>query len=276
MKNILVPTDFSPTAKNAAVYAIHLAEQLKAASVIFYHAYQEPIVTDITLPAIDLIPVKDLQSISELGLQRFYDDVKNIVTTDINITTLSDYNYIAAGLDDVCKDNNVDLIVMGITGGGKLEEALIGSNTVDVAKNGTVPVIIVPAEAKFTPIKEIMLACDFDKVVETTPVTPIRKILDETGAKLFIFHVDKTGKQDNAKSFESLMLDTLLEGYDREYHFSNNKDFTEAINQFAVEKEIDLIITIPKKHGLFEGLFRKKHTKMLAFHSHVPLMVIHE
>jgi hypothetical protein len=39
---------------------------------------------------------------------------------------------------------------------------------------------------------------------------------------------------------------------------------------------VDLIITIPKKMGWFDSLFRRSHTKMLAFHSHVPLMVVHE
>ena len=166
---------------------------------------------------------------------------------------------------------------MGITGGGALEENQVGSNTISVAKHSTVPVIIVPANASFTPIKEVLLACDYKKVVETTPVQPIKSLLAATGTKLFVLNVDHNNKGYNSEvPFESLMLDTLLQGCNPEYHFVDSPDFTEAINAFAREKEVDIIITIPKKHGWFESLFRKSHTKMLAFHSDVPLMVIHE
>ena len=72
------------------------------------------------------------------------------------------------------------------------------------------------------------------------------------------------------------MLDTILYGYKPEYLFENNNNFVEAVNIVALEKMIDLIITIPKKHGLFEGLFHTSATKKLAYHSHVPIMVIHE
>ena len=69
---------------------------------------------------------------------------------------------------------------------------------------------------------------------------------------------------------------TLFEGFKPEYHFAEDTDFTECINEFVAAKSIDLIITIPKKHGLIDSLFKRSHTKMLAFHSHVPLLVIHD
>ena len=52
--------------------------------------------------------------------------------------------------------------------------------------------------------------------------------------------------------------------------------FTTSINQFAEEHAVDLIITIPKHHGLLDSLFTTSHTTKLAFHSHLPLMVIHK
>ena len=39
---------------------------------------------------------------------------------------------------------------------------------------------------------------------------------------------------------------------------------------------LDLVITIPKKHKLLEGLFKKSSTKQLVFDSHVPVMCVHE
>ena len=276
MKNILVPVDFSEAAKNAAIYAAQFAKQLHAGKIILYNAYQQPVATDTNFTPIELIDFSELRSISDKGLEHF----KTIILPyagDTGIETFNEYATLADGLHDVCKTNMIDAIVMGVTGSGKIDEVLMGSNAVDVAKHATIPVIVVPPGTVFTDVKNVVLACDFRKVIETTPVGPLKQLLDETKAKLFVLNIDHENKNFSQDTpFESLMLDTLLYGYEPEYHFVDSTDFVEGINSFAIDKNIDLIITIPKKHGFFEGLFKRSHTKQLAFHSHVPLMVIHE
>lgn len=277
MKKILVPTDFSATAKNATFYAFKLAEQLKASEVVLYHAYAAPVNIDPMVPTVVMPDIDTLKESSEMALQNFKSVVCPFCAPEIKVSTLARYDYLGKGLDEVCTDTGTSLIVMGVTGASMLEEKLIGSNALSVAKNGTVPVIIVPPKAVFTKIEEVMLACDFNKVVETTPVASIKEILDATSAKLYVLHVDHENRSWSADTpFESLMLDTLLQGYNPQYQFENNNNFVEAVNIVAQEKMVDLIITIPKKHGLFEGLFHSSATKRLAYHSNVPIMVIHE
>ena len=279
MKTILVPTDFSATATNAAHYAVHLAKQLSCSKIIFYHAYQVPIMTDAVMTPVELLGIDEIKEASEKGLERFLRTLQEYAGADsgIELETINEFAFLTDSIDEVCKVNSVDLVIIGITGGDKMEEVLIGSNTISVARHTTVPVIIVPSEVEFTPVKEIVLVCDFKKVIETTPVEPVRKLITETNAKLFVLNIDHEHKQTTEDTpFESLMLDTLLQGLNPEYHFIDNADFVEGINQFVTNKKVDLIITIPKKHGWFEGLFKRSHTKMLAFHTHVPLVVMHD
>jgi hypothetical protein len=144
-------------------------------------------------------------------------------------------------------------------------------------KQTKVPVIIVPREATYSTIKNVMFACDFKRVVETTPVMPIRNILDATKASLHVVNVYESDKEITAdKTVQQELLQSLLREYNPEFHFENNDDFIEGINHFVETHGIDLIITIPRKHKLFEGLFRERHSKKLAFHSHVPLMYVHQ
>jgi nucleotide-binding universal stress UspA family protein len=277
MKKILVPTDFSAAAKNAALYAFKLAEQLHTEEIVLYHAYEAPVNIDPMVPTVVMPDIDTLKESSEKALEHFKSVICPFCASTIKINTLARYDHLGSGLDEICKETGAGLIVMGVTGGNLLEEKIIGSNALSVAKNGTVPVIIVPPKAIFTKIEEVMLVCDFNKVVETTPVQPIKQILDATSAKLFVLHVDKENRNWSPDTpFESLMLDTLLDGYHPQYHFENNNNFVEAVNIVVQERMIDLIITIPKKHGLFEGLFHASATKKLAYHSHVPIMVIHE
>jgi nucleotide-binding universal stress UspA family protein len=276
MNTILLPTDFSATAKNAAIYAASFAKQMKSDRIILYNAYQTPLVTDANMALVDTIDINELEKSSKENLEQFKASLKPYFVNNIIIETLSEYGMITTDINDICTSNRVDFIIMGVTGGGKLEETLIGSFAIDIARRSEVPVIIVPPNAGFTEINEVMLACDFSKVVETTPVAPIKKLLDATGAKLIVVNIDHKNKHFTTDTpFESLMLDTLLQDYNPEYKFMDDVDFVEGINKVALETKTDLIITIPKKMGWFDGLFKKSHTKLLAFHSHVPLMVIH-
>lgn len=278
MNTILVPIDFSCTAKNAALYALKLAKQVGSKKILLYNAYQTAmnVVPDPMVPALAVLDIETIREASVNGLN----DAKKLLEAssgDIEIETLSEFNLLTDGVGILCEKNEIDLIVMGITGGGELKENFIGSNTISVAKHIDVPVIIIPRNAAFTTIEKVMLVCDFQKVAQTTPIGAIKKILDETKAKLLVFNVDHNKKAHTAeRALEIKTMDTLFQGYDPRYHFADDPDFTECINEFVEEEKIDLIISIPKKHGIFDSLFKKSHTKMLAFHSHVPLMVIHE
>jgi len=75
---------------------------------------------------------------------------------------------------------------------------------------------------------------------------------------------------------ESILLHTLLEDLNPKYDFIEDANIEVGIEKFAEKHDLDLIITIPKKHKLLEGLFRKSHTKDLIFHSHLPIMCVHE
>ncbi|MDB5192941.1 MAG: universal stress protein [Segetibacter sp.] len=277
MKTILVPTDFSPTAKNAGLYAIELAKQVKATKVVLYNAYQSPVVTEPTMPVVQLIDIDTLKNISETSLNTFKETLSASCPPEIQLETFSEFAILSSNINGVCERTNADIIIMGITGGSKIEEVLIGSSAISVATHTKTPVIIIPPHSTYTAIKKVVLACDFKKVQETTPVAPITKILNATNAELHVINVSNNHKEISGEmQSQKEILNKLLEGFNPQYHFIDSDDFIEAINAFADEQKADLIITIPKKHGLFDGLFRTRHTKQLAFHSHVPLMSIHE
>lgn len=274
MNTILVPTDFSSVAYNAALYAIHFANHHSISNIVLYNAYQTPVNVDPAMPTIQLLDIEQLKQSSEEGLENFRQQLLPHCGANTRLTALSEFNLLAENINEVCEKTKADLIVMGITGKSKVEEVLIGSNTISVIEHTRTPVIIVPADSSFTPIEDIVFACDYKKVIETTPVTSIKDVLEKTNAKLHVVHVEKSDASDTAD--QSAVLKRLLSGIDPEFHNVRGDGFVEAINQFAADISADLIITIPKKHGWFESLFRTRHTKKLAFHTNVPLMVIHD
>jgi len=277
MQSILVPTDFSPNAYNAARYAIALAADMKATKIILYNAYQPYVSEDPELGLPLQTDMEEFKQISEEGLIKMQNALQSEVPSAMQLEYESDYNIITSGILEVCKKYNAELIIMGITNTeSKLEEAIIGSSAVDVSKHSEIPVIIVPVNANYTGLKKVLLAVDFKKSAETTPVAEIKKLLDVTHGQLDILHVEANESDELNLDAEKNIIDSLLGNYTPQYHFIQGKDFTDAINQFVVDNNSDLIIVIPKKHGFLEGIFKRSHTKALAFHSHIPIMSIHE
>ncbi len=277
METILIPTDFSDTSKNAALYAIDLGKQIKAKKIILYNTYQAPVSVspDPMVPALEIFDLKTVKKTSEENLQLFKFKFLAYCDNSLIIETLCEFNMLAEGIDEVCSRLHIDLIVMGITGGGTIEESLFGSNTIKVARNTNVPVIIVPAKANYTSIHKVALVTDFYNVAHSIPVVPIKKILDSTSAELHIVHVERGSDGIDDNTFESSEMDKLFEGFEPKYHFIHSDDFVEGINDFVFDEQIDLVIIVPKKHGLFESIFKTSHTKHLAFHSDIPLMEVH-
>jgi nucleotide-binding universal stress UspA family protein len=277
MKTIIVPTDFSTTAYNAARYALGLAQQMGTTRVVLYHAYELIVPIPDVPTSIPMVDPNELKTASLEGLDRMKQDLLPALPEGVILDCRAENALLAANIDSLSQEENADLIVMGTTGGSQLEEILIGSNTIDVVKHTACPVLIVPSGATFKPVKKIVFACDFKKIGTGTPVYPLKRLLNVFQAELHVLNIDKEGKGLSTDVPEaSLLLDTLLEGYSPKYHFVDHGNVVQGIMEFADRENADLILTIPRKHGLFEGIFKRSRTAQLAFHTHIPLLAIHE
>jgi nucleotide-binding universal stress UspA family protein len=278
MNTILVPTDFSNNARNAAKFAMKLAADLGAKKIVFYNAYQAPpVLTEAAVPAMPIMDIETMKSISSDGLALFQKTMAADCPEGIQLEHQSEYSVLSNDINDICEKAGAELIVMGITGTSKIEETLIGSTAVSVMKHTKIPVIVVPEDATYHSIKKVMLACDYKKVAETTPLSPIKSILDATGASLDVVNVYENDKKiDGDKTYQQELLQSLFRDYNVTFHFVNSEDVITGINEYAEANNTDMIIAIPRKHRFFDGLFKERNSKKLAFHTHVPLMYIHQ
>jgi nucleotide-binding universal stress UspA family protein len=276
MQTILVPTDFSETALHAAQYAIHFAKQVGATKIILFHAIDDYFESGREAKTIELewefydhVVKEREKELEEFRLKLMLYDSSVTLETHCETVRLSE------AINEICKSFSADVVITGRINNDTLTESLFGNNVISLANESETPLVIVPPDVVFDPLNEILLACNFKKITEAAPAAPIKDLLDATKAKIFVLHVEEQSN-DEQQPVESEALTALLKNYDPEYHNLPSEDFRLAINEFVSNKKIDLIITIPKKHGLFDGLFKKNYTKELAYHTHVPLMVLHD
>ncbi|QEC65792.1 universal stress protein [Panacibacter ginsenosidivorans] len=272
MKTILVATDFSTAAANAAHYAAEMALAINA-DLFLLHVFQIPI-NYLEVPAalneaqMTLDPERSLAQLKE----ELTTKTKNKIPIESEIRT----GIFFTELNAVCERINPYAVVMGSQGTTAATRLLLGGHTIYALKNLMWPLITVSPQATFSSIKNIGLACDFNKVTDTVPADEIKKLVEDFHAKL---HVLNTGRQRTYNPeivFESGTLRDLLKDIQADYHFIPGDDKDQAIIDFAEKNHIDFLIVLPKRHGLFDKLVHKSHSKQLVLHSHVPVMALHK
>ncbi len=277
MKTIVVLTDFSDAAFNAARYAAALTHQLGTSDMILYHSYQFRYKTK-SLPEFMPAGSVELYNESVKDLEDLKSKLQPLVNEKTTIEIRTDERPLIDAEQLIAEQQNAGLVVMGITGKSNLEQILVGSNAINVAKECSAPLLIVPKEATFESIKRILFACDLRKISNTTPVNTVKTFVHALKAKLVILNVEPKEwdhfNQDTVS--QQSLLHKQWDDEKPEYHYINHDDAADGIMGFALDHDIQVVITVPQKYGLFESLFHRSLTKKLAFHTTIPLLLLKE
>ncbi|NOT52651.1 MAG: universal stress protein [Chitinophagaceae bacterium] len=261
MKNIIVPVDFSETSLNAARYATKLLTGHYGVNMILHHVYND---------------VKDADKMSR-KLEELKEDLREVGIVKMEVLAEPGSDFIEE-LEKLARHREADLVIMGITGRSPLSQSLVGSNTLKMVNTKVCPVLIIPGDAVYHDVKNVMLASDFKDTYASIPSEPIRKVLKTFQPRLHIVNIDSSHYVSLTEEYqaEKEKLRQMFKDLYPEFYFLGMNNVTEAINQFATDKKIDFIIIIHKEQSLFSKFFVKSHTKKLAYQGNIPVLAIHE
>ncbi|HEX5654492.1 MAG TPA: universal stress protein [Chitinophagaceae bacterium] len=261
MNTVIVPVDFSETSLNAARYATQLLTGHYGVNMILHHVYENP----------------SQSAEAQAKLEKLREELlkKGIVKITLLAEEGSDF---IAELEKLARHQQADLIIMGITGRSAIGQTFIGSNTLKMVEKKVCPVLIIPPDAGYKEVKNVLLTSDFKNVTTATPSVPIKKVLKTFHPNLHILNVDSEHYVALTEEYqaERAKLRDMFSEFNPEFYFLGLYDVDEAIHQFAHDKKVDFIIVIHKEHSLLSKLFVKSHTKRLAYHSSVPVMALNE
>lgn len=272
MKLLIVPTDFSPIADNAMKYAIAFAADINA-KIMLLNVYQIPIsYTEVPLATVSL---DQLQQLSQEKLKETKENIDTITGGKIHVYTESKLGDVSEEVEKLCETLDPFGIVIGTRGVSGVGRLFMGSNTMSILQKIETPVYVIPPGATYKKIQKIGLATDMHDVVESTPVQSIRELINIYNSELHVLNVDFERRNFSpATPEESLNLDTMLAGMNPIYDFIENKDVDQGLSNFAEKNNLDILITLPKKHSLLERVFEKSHTRDLIHHTNIPLMCL--
>ncbi len=273
MKKILVPTDFSATARCAMAYALELSKTMDQAQIDLVHLYLPA--TAAEYPNI-VPPIAEMMEAQEKMLANFADETRklSLVSTPINTHLI-----VGFPADEIVRlSQEYDLVVIGATGESDVLDNMFGSVSSHVARKSKCPVILVPKGVTFQPIEHILYASNY----ESADTGMIRSLMDfnqKFGAKLHFVHVRSDDPTDDFEKTRDLIFTDLFEkgepGFAFEIEEIEGGDVRKAIQTFAERADIDLIVMVVKKRGFWDGLFHRSQTRQMALRTSKPLMMLH-
>jgi nucleotide-binding universal stress UspA family protein len=269
MKRIVVPTDFSKLSRSAALYAIDLAAKTNGRVMVVS-------VIEIQHGSSQLMNWKKLQDQMEKDAAhqsaRFMDDLHSYSAgVSVSYTTVLG-SPIHEKILEFAKANNADLIVTGTKGASGLKAAVIGSNAAALINKSDIPVISVPGDIKFNGFDRIVLATDMkDLDKEAKAIVKFSKDFD---VQIDILHVSHF-QHDHRKHDELQAILRRMTGHKKlDIHVTSSENVLTALNDYVQDHGTDLLVMFTHELSLFEKIFKKGHTREMAFQSLVPLLAM--
>ena len=274
MKKILVPTDFSMNSWKAIAYGADLAKRVDA-ELIILNAYTLPYSNQTVLLSMKEI----LKESAESGLKDVLDKMNNELDLDgVKVTTKAVHGDLLVTIDLMCDTEGVDLVIMGTKGATGLKAALLGSNTSNIIRNVSKPVIAVPESYQRNDNKHATICADFAHGLEKrVDFSILNTICRGHNAEIHILHV--------VDPFEEQLPDAQPKPVDFNEHFPGTKvsmhtnyheDVQEGIKEFLADHPTNLLVMIRRNYNFIESLFHRSLTRHLAMHTEIPLLVLHE
>lgn len=267
MKHIVVPTDFSKYAACALDYAIHIANQMDESIIHLVHVYSVPGATGLRAEAHQFLRRQIDEAMeaikSKVGSSLFKQTkMKMRAIEGFPIETITNY---ANALE-------ADYVVMGTQGLTGLKSIFLGSNTVGVMKQCKRPIIVVPETTKYRGFKNIALALDQDVISNSDVLEPLVTLGKQFNSKIKVMHVEPV----KTLATVDAGVDIYLSDFQPTFYFVEDQDINRGINRFVEVQHIDLLCMVQRQRSFLHRLLFESVTKIEAFNSPVPLLVLHD
>jgi nucleotide-binding universal stress UspA family protein len=273
MRTIVVPVNFSDNSANAARYAADLALAIGAGISLIYVLQPPTTISETPMP---LNAFEELRDASLELLQTLSGELATRTNNKIKITSQLEIGGVEKRVESFCRWQKPLLVVMG-TSANSLQNTLQGSGTVRALRHLPHPILVIPEDVIFHPVKKIVVACDQEDVDSGMPDTfPfLKEISALLKARLSFVHVITDGKEiamDAIKEYG--VWKRQIEAYGPEMHFVRQESVEDGIGKYLQDHHVDWLMVLPKKHSILE--FHKSRAKQIVLHCSVPVISIHQ
>lgn len=230
MKKIIVPVDFSDHSNYALEAASILAKKYNA-EILALHML-EISETILTKGEADL--QDETVFFIKLAEKRFNEFLQQDFLTNVSVTPIVKHFKVFSEVNDVAKEHNADLIVMGSHGSSGLKEIFVGSNTEKVVRHADIPVLVIKNKPSTLSFDNVVFASDFSQE-SVTPYINACQLFGKLGSKIHLLHVNTPG--DNFKSSQEIEQ-TVVDFLNKADGDLNQLEHVKYVSDYTVEKGV--------------------------------------
>ncbi|HEY9114326.1 MAG TPA: universal stress protein [Bacteroidales bacterium] len=287
VRRILVPVDFTPHSENAAVYALLIAETLKAEIKLLYayldpggtpQTYLESYAYQLNIESV----IKEVEEESEKSLQALVKRLKSIIkrrklkNVEISCEMLKG-GAVNAVLSEI-EEFKPGLLVIG-TRGSELEGLrAFGSVTSSLISKVDIPMIAVPKNfdaSRFKSPKKVLFATNFEQN-DVYALQRLVSFVKPFKTKIFCVHAAlNEAVEDEELKMKKIKkaLSKSTDNYEIEYGLLETVDVQQGLEDFISERKIDVLALTRHNHNYIVRLFKPSLTKKFLFQSQIPLFI---
>ena len=280
MKKILVLTDFSDNARQAAEAAVTLAGKLHANIILFNTYVNEAVLSEYggaPWPVDQLMWADD----GKEKLKFLKEDLQKLVNQlpagdhRPSIDERHDLGSLGSQVKNLLQQEQVELIVMGARSGKAWEHLLMGSDTSAVIEHTNRPVLILPESRPLKKLQKVTLATDFDNADQKAVhyLTRIGRVL---GFSLDIVHVSLWGENP-----VSDLLKTAFKHQVAKYNFPAisyqevaGKDLVKRVSHLCTANGSDLLVLVHDRHNWLNRLLKQNQAQALLDAQQLPVLIV--
>lgn len=276
MQKVLFPTDFSPAAEHAFIYALHFTEKV-GGSITTLHAYQPPDIRGVAMPNL-------LHELYESVKTEEFEDYQKSVLQLRKIAEAHQFGELPMDhmmekgtsirvILNTAKKENAELIIMGTKGATGLKEVFLGSITGEVMEKASCPVLAIPDEAVFDHnIDRIGISTEFTNEDEKA-LEEVLKFASPFGAQVFCLHVCTENLDECIKKLDALRL-KYADHSNLHFKLVSDHTVTKALNKYLEDEKIDVMAMLTHRRNFLQELFNYSRAKKTIYHSKVPILAI--
>lgn len=273
MKKILVPTDFSACAANAANAALDLADT-QGAKLYFYHNMYLPKGWETMTDKQKETHSEVLQNIhnSKVLFQEFEDKAS---MRGVRLETAWATGNLEKNIAQYVIENEIDFVVMGSHGASGKNDYFIGSNTQKVVRTVHCPVLIVKDDLENYSMKKVVFASSFDLHEQKA----FRYFLDFVAPFKPEVHLVAVNTSSWFGQPYSLMKEAMNDFKDMcdlpcKTHFFKDWTVEGGIRNFSKVIGGDLVAISNQERRPLKRLFSGSNVEALVNHAGMPVLTI--
>lgn len=271
MKKIIVPIDFSEHSEFALETAAILAKKHNA-EIVALHMLElsNAILTSTETSTETLFFLK-------LAEKRFEDFLSKDYLNGITVTPMVKHFKVFSEVNEVAKEQNADLIIMGSHGASGLKELFVGSNTEKVVRYSDIPVLVIKHSPILTDFENVIFACDFSADA-VKPYINASTFFKSINAKMHLVYVNLPDNRfKSSVEIEKRVADFLKTAEGN----LDNLNQVAYVNDYSIEKGIlnyanvvgaDLVAVATHGRTGLAHFFEGSISEDIANHSALPVM----